>query len=97
MTRLEVELEFIQSLANPFYCHYLAQEGYLDKQECVNYLNYLQYWRRPEYAKLIKFPDALEHLQALSQSAEQRNKFKLYEYALECYNKQHTRWLTWRN
>lgn len=32
----------------------LAQNRYLDDPVFLNYLKYLEYWRRPEYAKYIK-------------------------------------------
>ncbi|KAF2091828.1 mediator of RNA polymerase II transcription subunit 31, partial [Saccharata proteae CBS 121410] len=66
-TRFELELEFVQSLANPWYLNYLAQQKYLDKPEFVDYLRYLQYFARPEYTKHLTHPGptlrALELLQ----------------------------------
>ena len=32
----------------------LGQHGYLDDERLVAYLEYLRYWRRPEYARFIK-------------------------------------------
>ncbi len=32
----------------------LAQRGYFKEKEFVNYLDYLQYWKRQEYAKFLK-------------------------------------------
>lgn len=49
--RFETELEFVQCLANVQYLHYLAQLRYFEDPAFVNYLEYLQYWRKPEYAK----------------------------------------------
>ena len=43
--KFEIELEFVQSLAHPFYLHALAQQGYFEKPEFINYLKYLNYWR----------------------------------------------------
>ncbi len=43
----------MQSLASPHYLNWLAQNRYFDDPAFCNYLAYLQYWRRPEYAKFI--------------------------------------------
>lgn len=43
--KFEIELEFVQSLAHPFYLHALAQQGYFDKPEFIKYIKYLNYWR----------------------------------------------------
>ncbi|GAB6030210.1 Mediator of RNA polymerase II transcription subunit 31 [Chamberlinius hualienensis] len=63
--RFQIELEFIQCLANPNYLNFLAQRGYFEKQNFVNYLKYLQYWKEPEYAKFLKFPMCLFFLELL--------------------------------
>ncbi|KAB5596553.1 Mediator of RNA polymerase II transcription subunit 31 [Ceratobasidium theobromae] len=51
--RFELELEFVQALANPFYLENLASEGLLQDASFINYLEYLQYWRKREYARFI--------------------------------------------
>ena len=51
--RFELELEFVQSLANPFYLHSLAQQGILKQPAFINFLNYLQYWREKDYARFL--------------------------------------------
>lgn len=43
----------------------LAQNGHLKDKEFVNYLNHLQYWKKPEYAKFLKYPMALHFLDLL--------------------------------
>lgn len=53
--KFELELEFVQALANPFYLHSLAQQNILSQPTFINYLKYLQYWKEPEYAKFIQF------------------------------------------
>ncbi|KAL3686780.1 hypothetical protein R1sor_013089 [Riccia sorocarpa] len=70
--RFELELEFVQCLANPTYIHYLAQNRYFDDEAFVGYLKYLQYWQRPEYAKFIVYPHTLFFLELL-QSAQFRS------------------------
>jgi mediator of RNA polymerase II transcription subunit 31 len=54
-TRFELELEFVQSLANPFYLHSLAQQGILDQPHFIRYLEYLRYWEDKEYARFIQY------------------------------------------
>lgn len=43
----------------------LAQRGYFKDKAFINYLDYLQYWKRPEYAKFIKYPMCLHFLDLL--------------------------------
>ena len=52
--RFELELEFVQALANPYYLQSLAQQGFFGQPEFVNYLKYLGYWRQREYARFIQ-------------------------------------------
>jgi mediator of RNA polymerase II transcription subunit 31 len=47
----QVELEFVQCLANPNYLNFLAQRGYFKENAFINYLKYLLYWKEPEYAR----------------------------------------------
>lgn len=63
--RFEVELEFVQCLSNPHYLNFLAQRGYFDDSAFVNYLNYLVYWKEPQYAKFLKYPQCLMFLELL--------------------------------
>eukprot|EP01134_Creolimax_fragrantissima_P005625 CFRG5625T1 len=63
--RFEIELEFVQSLGDPGYLNWLAQQRLLQQPEFVNYLSYLQYWRTSEYAKFIAFPHCLHFLDLL--------------------------------
>lgn len=63
--RFQVELEFIQCLANPNYLLFLAQRGYFKEQNFINYLKYLLYWKEPEYAKFLKYPMSLYFLDLL--------------------------------
>lgn len=51
--RFELELEFVQSLANPYYLHSLAQQGILSQPTFVNFLRYLLYWKEKDYARFI--------------------------------------------
>lgn len=63
--RFQIELEFVQSLANPNYLNFLAQRGYFRNQTFLNYLKYLQYWTEPEYVKYIMYPQCLSLLELL--------------------------------
>lgn len=63
--RFQVELEFVQCLANPNYLNFLAQRGYFKDQAFINYLKYLLYWKEPEYARFLKYPMCLYFLDLL--------------------------------
>lgn len=63
--RFQVELEFVQCLANPNYLHFLAQRGFFKDSAFLNYLKYLLYWKDPEYAKYLKYPMCLYFLDLL--------------------------------
>jgi len=63
--RFQIELEFVQCLANPNYLNFLAQRGHLKEQTFINYLKYLEYWKQPEYAKFLKYPMSLYFLDLL--------------------------------
>jgi mediator of RNA polymerase II transcription subunit 31 len=52
--RFELELEFVQALANPYYLHSLAQQNFLEQPAFINYLAYLQYFREKDYARFIQ-------------------------------------------
>eukprot|EP00026_Physarum_polycephalum_P017155 Phypoly_transcript_18280.p1 GENE.Phypoly_transcript_18280~~Phypoly_transcript_18280.p1 ORF type:complete len:248 (+),score=56.99 Phypoly_transcript_18280:75-746(+) len=67
--RVSMELEFVQCLANPRYLHFLAQQRYFQDQAFVNYLKYLLYWKKPEYAKFIVYPHALFFLDRLQEES----------------------------
>ncbi|KAI4186296.1 MAG: hypothetical protein L6R41_003566 [Letrouitia leprolyta] len=66
-TRFELELEFVQSLANPYYLNHLASQKLLQDPAFIEYLKYLQYFTRAEYARYLSYPaptlKALELLQ----------------------------------
>ncbi|CAG0925076.1 unnamed protein product [Notodromas monacha] len=63
--RFQIELEFVQCLANPNYLNFLAQRNYFKDPAFINYLKYLQYWKEPEYAKFLKYPMCLHFLTLL--------------------------------
>ena len=63
--RFQIELEFVQCLANPNYLNFLAQRGYFKDPAFINYLKYLEYWKEPEYARFLKYPMCLYFLDLL--------------------------------
>jgi len=63
--RFQVELEFVQSLANPNYLHFLAQRGFMKDAAFINYLAYLLYWKEPPYVVYLKHPVCLHFLELL--------------------------------
>ncbi|EOA90106.1 Mediator of RNA polymerase II transcription subunit 31 [Exserohilum turcicum] len=67
-SRFELELEFVQCLANPVYLNFLAQQKTLDRPDFVAYLAYLQYFQQPQYARFLHHPGpTLRALQLLQQ------------------------------
>ncbi|KAI1479821.1 SOH1-domain-containing protein [Daldinia eschscholtzii] len=67
-SRFEIELEFVQSLANPFYLNHLASQKLLNEPAFVAYLSYLRYWTRPPYLKYLIYPGpTLKHLELLQE------------------------------
>jgi len=94
--RFELELEFVQALANPFYLHSLAQQGILNQPVFVNYLDYLQYWKQKDYARFILYPHALHHLDLL-QVEQFRKDIGKDEWRDYLNQKQFDHWRTWRD
>nr|CAG8442657.1 6638_t:CDS:2 [Entrophospora candida] len=94
--RFQIELEFVQCLANPWYLHDLAQKDYFQDRAFLNYLKYLRYWKQPEYAKYIIYPHALHFLDLL-QNPQFRQDLKKQDIATEIHSKQYYHWMAWRN
>ena len=108
--RFELELEFVQALANPYYLHSLAQQGILNKPAFVNYLEYLQYWKQKDYARFllyadssvpgralcdsIRYPHALHHLDLL-QVEQFRKDIGKDGWRDYLNQKQFDHWRTW--
>ncbi|CEQ41252.1 SPOSA6832_02944 [Sporobolomyces salmonicolor] len=94
--RFETELEFVQCLANPFY---LQREAPVSL--CPHYLQYLLYFRRPQYSRFLQYPQALHHLELLTAPGEKGNSFRkaLKEQPLlvqELAGRQVAHWAGWR-
>ncbi|KAK7029040.1 TPT domain-containing protein [Favolaschia claudopus] len=94
--RFELELEFVQALANPYYLHSLAQQNILDQPAFINFLNYLLYFKEKDYARFIHYPHALHHLELL-QHAKFRADIRQDEFRDMLNQKQFDQWLTNRN
>ena len=91
-TRWEIELEFVQSLANIQYLNFLAQNNYLADERFLNYLKYLNYWYEPENAKFLVYPNCL-HILRLLQNEDFRNSIKNVELTNTLMNDMVNRWL----
>lgn len=86
-TRWEADLEFVQSLANPMYVHFLAQNKYLESREFLNYLEYLEFWRDPPYLRFIVYPNCLYMLTLLQQPSfrEEIGKFEVAQALMDSF------------
>eukprot|EP00871_Galdieria_phlegrea_P003568 jgi/Galph1/4211/GphlegSOOS_G2857.1 len=89
--RFELELELVESLANPMYIHFLAQNGILDDPSFQRYLQYLQYWHKQPYVSYVEFPHGLTFLKLL-QKQSFRQAMKRPEFALMVYQQQGLHW-----
>ncbi|CAL4932320.1 unnamed protein product [Urochloa decumbens] len=94
--RFELELEFVQCLANPTYIHYLAQNRYFEDEAFIGYLKYLKYWQRPEYIKYIMYPHCLFFLELL-QNANFRNAMAHPASKELAHRQQYFFWKNYRN
>ncbi|KAF7725483.1 hypothetical protein EC973_009583 [Apophysomyces ossiformis] len=94
--RFQLELEFVQCLANPWYLNHLAQQQYFKDEDFIRYLEYLQYWKQPEYAKFVAYPHALYFLDQL-QHAQFRDYITISENTQEVHRMQYYHWMYLRN
>ena len=91
--RFELELEFVQCLANTHYIHHLAMQGCFDDEKFVAYLRYLHsYWPRPEYARFLTFPHCLHFLRLL-QVPSFRESAKNAEFCARADHQQYLHYL----
>ncbi|OBA21438.1 SOH1-domain-containing protein [Metschnikowia bicuspidata var. bicuspidata NRRL YB-4993] len=75
-SRWEVELEFVQSLANIQYVNFLAQNGYFSDPAFLAYLEYLNYWQDAKYAKYLVYPNCLHILTLLQKESFRKDIVK---------------------
>ncbi|KAM3573803.1 hypothetical protein VYU27_004224 [Nannochloropsis oceanica] len=95
-TRFIIELEFVQCLANADYLHWLALNKYLDDPAFVVFLRYLNYWRRPEYARFLVYPQTLAVLELLGR-AEVRKEIGRVQYKDFLQDQQLLQWRFYLN
>ena len=90
--RLVVELEFVQNLCNAKYLLYLAQNRYFDDDRFIQFLQYLKYWKRPEYARLLVFPQCLAFLDSLVENDLFRRELQMPAFAEFVHAQQGLHW-----
>ncbi|KAK8834416.1 Mediator of RNA polymerase II transcription subunit 31 [Tritrichomonas musculus] len=91
LLRFQQELEFVLCLANPRYIYSLAQRNYFGDPNFINFLKYLLYWCKPEYAKYIRFPQAIQFLKYL-QDPDFRKYVSNFNNILHIENTQFKYW-----
>jgi mediator of RNA polymerase II transcription subunit 31 len=63
--RFRQDKEFVQLLCNMKYLQFLAQNKYFQDEKFMLYLEYLRYWKQPEYCVLLSYPQCLAFLDNL--------------------------------
>lgn len=91
------DLEFLSSLANPYYLNHLALSGVLSSPSFLRYLRYLDYFRHPRYVKYLQYPQALRFLDLLQNEEEFRLACRDVGFVGEVMAKQVGHWATWRD
>lgn len=89
--RFEIELEFVQCLANPFYLNWLASVKLLEDERFLRYLAFLEYWRDPAYAQFLIYPQCLHYL-GLLKDAQFRQDIQRIDVARACLDQQYEVW-----
>ncbi|CBQ69913.1 related to mediator complex subunit soh1 [Sporisorium reilianum SRZ2] len=91
------DLEFLSSLANPYYLNHLALSGVLSSAAFRRYLKHLDYFRHPRYVKYLQYPQALHFLDLLQNEEEFRLACRDPAFVGEVMAKQVGHWATWRD
>ncbi|KAL4482269.1 hypothetical protein ABPG72_018050 [Tetrahymena utriculariae] len=65
--RFQLDLEFVNMLANPYYIFQLQEYDYFSNERFLNYLKYLSYFKQPEYFKFVKYPLGIKMLDLIQQ------------------------------
>lgn len=89
--RFSIELEFVELLSNPAYLEHLAVNRYFEDNTFLNYLSYLQYWSKPQYAQHVTSVHALYFLELL-QREEFRKKLLLPSFVASLSHSQYGHW-----
>jgi len=90
--RFELELEFIQCLASPAYLHNLATTGLLSDPEFLSFLEYLTYWKTPEYVRFITYPHALHFLDLILNNERFRREIANMPFRNFVHEQQYYAW-----
>ncbi|KAL2312025.1 mediator of RNA polymerase II transcription subunit 31-like [Schizosaccharomyces pombe] len=91
-SRFEIELEFVQMLSNPWYLNFLAQHKYFEDEAFLQYLEYMEYWREPEYVKFIIYPTCL-HMLTLLKNPQFRNDISRADLSKQVNDEIYYEWL----
>lgn len=93
--RFTADLELLSALASPRYLVHLSHSGYLHSPTFIRYLQYLHTtWRKPEYARFLRYPNALYFLDAL-QHPEFRDAVGTEEWARDTSTRVKGHWEHW--
>jgi mediator of RNA polymerase II transcription subunit 31 len=71
LSRFQCDLEFLQFLSNPSYVQcrldlqVLISKGFLADPKFLNYLQHLEYFKRPEFLRYVRYPVSLKMLEKL--------------------------------
>ena len=90
--RLLCDLELVQALCNVRYLHYLATNKYFADDAFLAYLAHLRYWKQPEYARHLQFPQCLRFLDAVIDSAAFRAECGLPTFVDFIHQQQGAHW-----
>lgn len=90
--RILIELEFVQNLSNVKYLHYLALNKYFDDPAFMRFLEYLQYWKEPQYSKYLLFPQSLAFLDALVYNTTFRRELVFPQFVDFVHRQQGLHW-----
>lgn len=76
------------------YLHHLATTGVLQETAFLEYLKYLQYWKKPEYVKYLSYPHCLYFLELLLENSTFRRElgnipFRDFVHSQQFYSWQH--------
>ena len=92
--RFIADMEFVQALCNVRYLHYLSINKYFADPAFMAYLEYLQYWKRPEYSRLLQFPQCLKFLDVLIESENFRTELGIPSFVDFAHQQQGASWFT---
>lgn len=63
----------------------------------MNFLKYLRYWKKPEYARHMLFPQSLAILDALIDDEKFRREFKFPQFVTYCHQQQGLHWMKFQD